>query len=65
MMSQDGLSIPSTVKGLPQAQQPNPNPNPNPVKKKRSFPGTPGKFVQYQVITIINCYKCIFLMGFC
>ncbi|TYG61315.1 hypothetical protein ES288_D07G137800v1 [Gossypium darwinii] len=41
MLSQDGLSIPSTVKGLAQAQQPNPNPNPNPVKKKRNFPGTP------------------------
>ncbi|KAK8660979.1 hypothetical protein V6N13_051882 [Hibiscus sabdariffa] len=40
MMSQDGLSIPSTIKGLAQAQQ-QPNPNPNPVKKRRNFPGTP------------------------
>ncbi|XP_039018883.1 zinc finger protein BALDIBIS-like isoform X2 [Hibiscus syriacus] len=38
MMSQDGVPIPSTVKGLAQQQ---PNPNPNPLKKKRNFPGTP------------------------
>ncbi|KAE8668675.1 putative NAC domain containing protein 25 [Hibiscus syriacus] len=43
MMSQDGASIPSTIKGLPQ-QQPNPNPNPVKRKRKRNFPGTPGKF---------------------
>ncbi|XVF69407.1 hypothetical protein PTKIN_Ptkin11bG0079600 [Pterospermum kingtungense] len=44
MMSQDGLSIPLTVRGL--AQEPNSNPNPNttannPAKKKRNLPGTP------------------------
>ncbi|KAF5447151.1 hypothetical protein F2P56_032721 [Juglans regia] len=43
MMSEDGLSVPSTVRGF--VQQPNSNPNPNPnsnlVKKKRSLPGTP------------------------
>ncbi|EOY33048.1 PREDICTED: protein indeterminate-domain 9 [Theobroma cacao] len=44
MMSQDGLSVPSTIRGL--AQEPNSNPNPtnptaNPVKKKRNLPGTP------------------------
>ncbi|GMI94721.1 BALDIBIS [Hibiscus trionum] len=38
MMSEDGLSIPSTIKGLAQQQ---PNPNPNSVKKRRNFPGTP------------------------
>uniref|UniRef100_A0A2P2L2N3 Uncharacterized protein MANES_11G142900 n=1 Tax=Rhizophora mucronata TaxID=61149 RepID=A0A2P2L2N3_RHIMU len=43
MMSRDGFSIPSTIRGLPQEPPPNPNPNPptNPAKKKRSLPGTP------------------------
>ncbi|XVE79067.1 hypothetical protein DITRI_Ditri14bG0028000 [Diplodiscus trichospermus] len=43
MMSQDGLSIPSTIRGLAQEPNSNPNPNPtaNPVKKKRNLPGTP------------------------
>ena len=47
MMSQDGLSIPSTTSGL--AQEPNPNPNrtANPVKKKRNLPGTPGKYIYH------------------
>ncbi|GKU93588.1 hypothetical protein SLEP1_g7170 [Rubroshorea leprosula] len=50
MMSQDGLSVPSTIPtGFAQPQEPNyPNPNPNPTsttsnpaKKKRNLPGTP------------------------
>ncbi|XP_010264716.1 PREDICTED: zinc finger protein JACKDAW [Nelumbo nucifera] len=44
MMSGDGLSIPSAIRGFPQPPIPNPNPNPNGttvVKKKRNLPGTP------------------------
>ncbi|OMP08019.1 hypothetical protein COLO4_06848 [Corchorus olitorius] len=51
MMSQDGLSVPSTIRGLVH-HEPNSNPNPNstnpavnPAKRKRNLPGTPGKFL--------------------
>ncbi|XP_034221643.1 zinc finger protein BALDIBIS-like [Prunus dulcis] len=44
MMSEDGLSIPSTIKGLAQELSSSPNPNPNTdnqLKRKRNLPGTP------------------------
>ncbi|KAK6926812.1 Zinc finger, double-stranded RNA binding [Dillenia turbinata] len=41
MMSDDGLSIPSTIRGFAQEPIPSPNPNSNPVKKKRNLPGNP------------------------
>ncbi|KAJ8768816.1 hypothetical protein K2173_023720 [Erythroxylum novogranatense] len=43
MMSEDGFSIPSAIRGLTQEPPPNPNPNPatNPAKRKRNLPGTP------------------------
>ncbi|XP_044504578.1 zinc finger protein BALDIBIS-like isoform X2 [Mangifera indica] len=43
MISQDGLSVPSTIKAF--VQEPNSNPNPNPntsqLKRKRNLPGNP------------------------
>lgn len=48
MMSEDGLSIPSTIKGLAQELSSSPNPNPNAdnqLKRKRNLPGTPGKCI--------------------
>ncbi|KAL5581229.1 hypothetical protein UlMin_013671 [Ulmus minor] len=47
MISEDGFSLPSTIRSFPHQEQPNPNPNPNPssanpaAKKKRNLPGTP------------------------
>ena len=45
MMAEDGLTLPSSIRGFVQESNPNPSPNPspNPVKKKRNLPGTPGK----------------------
>lgn len=45
MMAEDGLTLPSSIRGFVQEPNSNPNPNPsaNPVKKKRNLPGTPGK----------------------
>lgn len=44
MMAEDGLTLPSSIRGFVQESNSNPNPNPseNPVKKKRNLPGTPG-----------------------
>ncbi|RVW38783.1 Protein indeterminate-domain 2 [Vitis vinifera] len=43
MMAEDGLTLPSSIRGFVQEPNSNPNPNPsaNPVKKKRNLPGTP------------------------
>ncbi|GAV78105.1 zf-C2H2 domain-containing protein [Cephalotus follicularis] len=43
MMSDDGLSVPSTITRFVQEPSSNPNPNPttNPAKRKRNLPGTP------------------------
>ncbi|KAK9280572.1 hypothetical protein L1049_014265 [Liquidambar formosana] len=43
MMSQDGLSVPSSIRGfVPEPNSnPNPNPNSNQAKRKRNLPGTP------------------------
>ncbi|CBI16293.3 unnamed protein product, partial [Vitis vinifera] len=42
-MAEDGLTLPSSIRGFVQEPNSNPNPNPsaNPVKKKRNLPGTP------------------------
>ncbi|PQQ04912.1 hypothetical protein Pyn_30310 [Prunus yedoensis var. nudiflora] len=55
MMSEDGLSIPSTIKGLAQELSSSPNPNPNAdnqLKRKRNLPGTPGKYPDAEVIAL-------------
>ncbi|XP_044483228.1 zinc finger protein BALDIBIS-like [Mangifera indica] len=41
MISQDGLSVPSTIKASVQEPNSNPNPNTNQLKKKRNLPGNP------------------------
>ncbi|KAF8403033.1 hypothetical protein HHK36_011128 [Tetracentron sinense] len=49
MMSGDGFSFPSSIKGFAQESIPNPNSNPV-VKKKRNLPGTPGKQISSSLL---------------
>lgn len=63
MMAEDGLTLPSSIRGFVQEPNSNPNPNPsaNPVKKKRNLPGTPGKNGFFFVRSWVGVGVCFYM----